>query len=95
MTTAVGRKIGVTDGDGVGVADTSGTRGEAIVVGTGFTVPATKAVALGDATGACPGCFIRAFFSKATAAKPSAAAIIKAKNPPARTTLKESFRELR
>jgi hypothetical protein len=65
VTTAVGRETGVADGDGDGVADsfaidgvaeTIATRGEAIVVGTGFTLPASKAeaVAFGDATGACP-----------------------------------------
>ena len=58
MTTAVGRETGVADGDGVGdgVAETTATRGEAMLVGTGFTLPASKAeaVALGDASGACP-----------------------------------------
>jgi hypothetical protein len=65
VTTAVGRESGVADGvgDGVaetfateGVAETNATRGEAIVVGTGFTLPASKAeaVALGDAPGLLP-----------------------------------------
>ena len=54
VTTAVGRETGVADGDGV--AETTATRGEAMLVGTGFTLPASKAeaVALGDASGACP-----------------------------------------
>ena len=58
--TGVGRKTGVADGDGDGngdgVAETIATRGEATVVGTGFTLPASKAeaVALGEAAGACP-----------------------------------------
>ena len=67
MTTAVGRKTGVANGDGEGdgvaetfategVAETDATRGEAMVVGTGFTLPASRgeAVALGDAPGAFP-----------------------------------------
>ena len=51
---------GVADGDGesdgVAVVETTATRGEATVVGTGFTLPASKAeaVALGDAPGAFP-----------------------------------------
>ena len=45
MTNAVGRKTGVADGDGDGVAETMATRGEAMVVGTGFTLPASKAEA--------------------------------------------------
>ena len=71
-TTAEGRKTGVADGVGDavglgetvafgeaigdGVAEANATRGEAIVVGTGFTLPASKAeaVALGEAAGACP-----------------------------------------
>ena len=66
--TGVGRKTGVADGDGDGVADslgdavgdgvaeTTATRGEATVVGTGFTLPANRAeaVALGEAAGTCP-----------------------------------------
>jgi len=68
VTTTVGRETGVADGDGdgkgdgvaetfatEGVAETDATSGEAMVVGTGFTLPASKAeaVALGDAPGAC------------------------------------------
>ena len=59
-TNAVGRKTGVPDAVGVaigdGVADTDATRGEAMVVATGLTVPASnaEAVGLGDATAACP-----------------------------------------
>jgi len=62
-TNAVGRKTGVADGDGVaetfatdGAAETDATGGDLIVVGTGFALPASKAeaVALGDATAACP-----------------------------------------
>ena len=92
---------GVADGDGesdgVAVVETTATRGEATVVGTGFTLPASKAeaVALGDATGACPCCFDRAFFTRVKAAKLSAPSIIKAKQTPARTTLRGSFGELR
>jgi hypothetical protein len=93
--TAVARKTGVADTDGAGLAETDGAGSEASVVGTGFTVPATKAVALGDGLGAWPWCFIRAFFSNATAANPSAAAMINANNTPARIILRESFGELR
>jgi hypothetical protein len=58
VTTAVGRETGVADGDGEGdgAAETTATRGEAMLVGTGFTLPASKAeaVALGDTPGTCP-----------------------------------------
>ena len=65
MTNAVGRKTGVANGDGDGVAETFATDGvaetfaaggELMVVGTGFALPASKAeaVALGDAPGAFP-----------------------------------------
>ena len=65
MTNAVGRKTGVADGDGdgvaetfatAGVAETFATAGELMVVGTGFALPASKAeaVALGDATAVGP-----------------------------------------
>jgi hypothetical protein len=80
-----------------GAAETDATGGDLIVVGTGFALPASKAeaVALGDATAACPSCFDRAFFSRVTAAKLSAPTIIKAKKTPARTTLRGGFGELR
>jgi hypothetical protein len=70
LTAAVGRKTGVADRDGAGrveidgaglaeidgngLAEIDGAGDEARVVGTGFTVPATKAVALGDGLGTCP-----------------------------------------
>ena len=65
MTNAVGRKTGVANGDGDGVAETFATDGvaetfaaggELMVVGTGFALPASKAeaVALGDATAVGP-----------------------------------------
>ena len=97
MTNAVGRKTGVANGDGDGVAETFAAGGELMVVGTGFALPASKAeaVALGDAPGACPCCFDRAFFARVKAAKLSAPTIIKAKQTPARTTLRGSFGELR
>ena len=65
MTNGVGRKTGVADGDGdgvaetfaiAGVAETFAAAGELMVVGTGFALPASKAeaVALGDTTAICP-----------------------------------------
>jgi hypothetical protein len=113
VTTAVGRETGVADGDGdaetfategaaettatEGVAETTASRGEAMVVGTGFTLPASKAeaVALGDAAGACPCCLNRTFFNRVKAVKLSTPSIIKAKQTPARTLLRGSFGELR
>jgi hypothetical protein len=103
LTAAVGRKTGVAvarktavaDTDGTGLAETDGAGREARVVGTGFTVPATNAVALGNGPGSWLWCFIRALFSNATAANPSAAAMINANNTPARIILRESFGDLR
>jgi hypothetical protein len=88
---------GEGDGDGDGVAEATATRGAAMVVGTGFTLPASKAdaVALGPATRACPSCFDRAFLNSVKAAKLSAPSIIKARQTPTRTTLSENFGELR
>lgn len=61
MTAAVGRETGVTNTEGVGLAETDGTGlaetdgigGEAMVVATGFTVPAINAVGLAEGLGAC------------------------------------------
>jgi hypothetical protein len=104
----VGRETGVADGEGEGdgvaetfategVAETDASRGEAMVVGTGFTLPASKAeaVALGDTPGVCPCCLNRTFFIRVKAVKLSTPSIIKAKQTPARTLLRGRFGELR
>ena len=93
---AEGRETAVAEGDGVGFAETDAT-GDGLVTGTGFSVPTTvgEAVALGEATSVWPKCFSRAFFSKLTAANPSAPAISSANRMPGRIIFSENFGGLR